>query len=347
MITIKEIAAQLDMSPTTVSNVIHGKTREVSKDTIERVNRFLEQVDYIPNINARNLAQNQSKIIGVVLKTEESRHTYANILADPFVSEMLGGIESRVSDSGYFVMLYISDDINKIIHQVSTWNVDGLVLFWMMDDDALKVSRKFHKPIVSIDTYLGDEAAAKMGEFFVNIGLEDEKGVYEGVSYLISRGHKKIGFLTDSDMGVDKERYKGYLKALEDGGIEYSEDNYFHLKTTTDEIEGSLLELAEKCRGFDAVFCCSDIFGLMLMSACARKGIRVPEDVSILGFDDNLNSRLSYPALTTIHQDISKKGELAADTLLSMVKGKKPESQQIILGTSIVERESVSDLTKN
>lgn len=98
MITIKEIAARLGLSTTTVSNVIHGKTKEVSAETIARVQKFLEEVEYVPNINARNLAQGQSKIIGVVLKTLDFRLWYSdNILSDPFVAEMIGGIERALS----------------------------------------------------------------------------------------------------------------------------------------------------------------------------------------------------------------------------------------------------------
>ena len=132
MITIKEISRQLGLSTTTVSNVIHGKIKEVSPETIEKVRRYLDEVEYVPNISARNLAQNQSKIIGLVLKTREDR--YMDLLMDPFVSEMLVGIEKEVRKAGYYMMLYMSDDIAEIIGHASTWNVDGLLLFCMLDD---------------------------------------------------------------------------------------------------------------------------------------------------------------------------------------------------------------------
>ena len=173
MITIKEIASKLGLSTTTVSNVIHGKTKEVSADTIERVQKFLEEVEYVPNINARNLAQGQSKIIGVVLKSLEFRLWHSdNILSDPFVSEMIGGIEKAVREAGYYMMLYISDDIAEIIQHISIWNVDGLILFCMMDDDANRVAAKYHKPMVCIDTY-----STEKSDDFINVGLDDEQGV--------------------------------------------------------------------------------------------------------------------------------------------------------------------------
>ena len=103
MITIKEIAKQLNMSTTTVSNVIHGKTSEVSDDTKKKVQDFLDKVDYVPNINARNLAQNESKIIGLALKARADK--YENLIMDPFVSELIGGVEETIRNAGYFMML--------------------------------------------------------------------------------------------------------------------------------------------------------------------------------------------------------------------------------------------------
>ncbi|MCR5486405.1 MAG: LacI family transcriptional regulator [Lachnospiraceae bacterium] len=344
MITIKEIARQLDMSTTTVSNVIHGKTKEVSPETIERVQRFLDQVEYVPNMTARNLAQNKSKIIGAVLKTTEDR--YSHILMDPFVSEMLGGIETAVREAGYFLMLYISDDIAEIIERITTWNADGLLLFWMMDDDAARVHKKYRKPVVSIDTYMSRETAEQFDQdLLVNIGLEDEQGAYDATSYLIGKGHRKIAFLSDKKDGVDQMRFRGYRRALSDAGIEYSDRYYFLMRSTRDEIDESLDRLAEKARKVTAVVCTSDMFAAMFLNACIRHGLRVPEDISFVGFDDitNISSRLCRPRLTTVHQDIGGKGMLAANTLIGMIQGRNPSGSEIIMNTRLVERESVAD----
>ena len=173
MITIKEIAAQLGSSTTTVSNVIHGKTGEVSPETIGRVRSFLEEVEYVPNISARNLAQNRSKIIGVVLKAWERK--YENIFRDPFVAEMIGGI----------------DDIAEILQYVSTWNADGLILFCMLDDDALRVRKKYRKPIVCIDTYIDKQTEAAFGDFF-GVPLERMYGLELKIA-------ERLGFLFKKD----------------------------------------------------------------------------------------------------------------------------------------------------
>lgn len=337
MITIKEIAARLGLSTTTVSNVIHGKTKEVSAETITRVQKFLEEVEYVPNINARNLAQGQSKIIGVVLKSLEFRQWYKdNILCDPFVSEMIGGIEKAVREAGYYMMLYISDDIAEIIQHISTWNVDGLLLFCMMDDDADRVAAKYHKPVVCIDTY----GIGKSGSFY-NVGLDDEKSAYEAVHYLIGNGHRKIAFLTDNKVGVDRARYWGFRRALSEAGIEYSDRSFLRFSPSFELSQKTIDDICDKVRKHTAVFCCSDVYAVLLMKALSKRGLRVPEDISIVGFDDNLYSSVCSPALTTVHQDADLKGQTAACLLIRLIQGERPEKKEIKMETRLVIRETV------
>ena len=337
MITIKEIASRLGLSTTTVSNVIHGKTKEVSAETIARVQKFLEEVEYVPNINARNLAQGQSKIIGLVLKSLDFRLWHSsNILSDPFVAEMIGGIEKAVREAGYYMMLYISDDIAEIIQHISIWNVDGLILFCMMDDDGNRVAAKYHKPIVCIDTY-----SSANNDDFVNVGLDDAKGAYDAVKYLIGSGHRKIGFVTDNRVGVDEQRFWGYRRALAESGIEYSDKDFFLMKPSKELVNDNIVKLCSKAKDYSALFCCSDIYAAIMMAALKERGFRIPEDISIVGFDDNLYSRICTPRLTTVHQDADEKGRVAVETLVGMIMGREPVSKKIVLKTHLVTRDSV------
>ncbi|MCR5670351.1 MAG: LacI family transcriptional regulator [Butyrivibrio sp.] len=338
MITIKEIAKQLNMSTTTVSNVIHGKTGEVSDDTKKKVQDFLDKVDYVPNINARNLAQNESKIIGFALKARADK--YENLIMDPFVSELIGGVEEAIRRAGYFMMLYISSDTAEIMRHVSTWNVDGLILFGMLNDDGIRVSEKYKKPIVCIDTY-----SLEGLKHFTNVGLDDEQGTYDMVNYLISQGHKKIAFLSDNMNGVDLARLSGYKKALKYNGIKYKDTNFLQIHPRSDEIEESLSEIIDRFSEFTAIFCVSDLYAVTLMAALSDRGISVPDDISIVGFDDDMLAKLHRPALTTVHQDVKEKGITAADTLLKQLAGQKTPNQ-IKLPTHLVIRDTVKNLNK-
>lgn len=344
MITIKEIASTLGVSTTTVSNVIHGKTKEVSPQTVEKVKDYLREVHYVPNINARNLAQNRSKIIGVVLMLYA--YNDVNIFKDPFVSELIGALESSISDAGYFMMLYISDDADQVINYISTWNVDGIVMFAINDEAGLKVSRHYKKPIVFIDSYVENERKSRNTKApFVNIAINDEEAVYEAVQYLISRGHKKIAFLSRNMMGTDKLRYRGYLRAMDDAGFKAGDEDAIIARSNNyDETESVYEKLTGKASRYTAVFCCSDTSAVLLINALEKKGIHVPEDISIIGFDDNAAAQLSRPALTTIRQDINLKGKKAVESLLSMINGTVFTSQNIVLGTKLIERGSVRDI---
>lgn len=339
MITIKEIAKQLNMSTTTVSNVIHDKEGEVSKEKRRIVQEFLDRVDYVPNINARNLAQNESKIIGVALKARADK--YENLIMDPFVSELIGGIEETIRNAGYFMMLYISRDTEKIMRHVSTWNVDGLILFGMLDDDGIRVSTKYKKPIVCIDTY-----SIEGLKHFTNVGLDDEKGTYEMVKYIISCGHEKIAFMSDNTKGVDLARLTGYKRALKEAGIEFKEEDFLKIRPKSDEIDASLEEICHRALDYTAIMCVSDLYAVTLMSALQDRGIRVPEGISIAGFDDNMLGSLYRPALTTVHQDVKKKGVVAAQTLLKLIKGEKTD-HQITLPTRLVVRDTVTKPRKS
>ncbi len=337
MITIKEIAKQLNMSTTTVSNVIHGKTGEVSEETTKIVQDFLKKVDYVPNINARNLAQNESKIIGLALKARADK--YENLIMDPFVSVLIGGVEETIRNAGYFMMLYISSDTTEIMRHVSTWNVDGLILFGMLNDDGIRVSEKYKKPIVCIDTY-----SIEGLKHFTNVGLDDEQGTYDMVTYLISQGHKKIAFLSDNMNGVDLARLNGYKKALKDNNIKYSDSNFLKIRPKSDEVEYSLEEICRRARDFTAIMCVSDLYAITLMAALEDRGISVPNDISIVGFDDNMLGQLHRPALTTVHQDVKEKGIVAARTLLKHLNNQKTPNQ-ILLPTHLVIRDTVKKLT--
>ncbi len=342
MITIKEIAQHLGVSPTTVSNVVRGKTKEVSKENIEKIQNYLKEVNYIPNMTARNLAQQKSNIIGVVLKVRKERTTH--IFTDPFVAEMLGGIEEVVRKAGYSMMVRISDDIEEILDYVTTWNVDGMILFCMLNDDAIRVQQQFKKPIACVDAYISKEVEDKFGDKFINIALDDEEGVYNCISYLIDNGHRKIGFYSDNIEGVNAARLRGYKRALMDHGIKPSKDDMFKFDPSVKMHDISLNKLIDKAKDYTAVFCTSDMYAVELMNGCILKGINVPDDLSIIGVDDTLISKVARPQLTTLHQSPKEKGKLAAVKIMEFINGENAEEHQIILKSHLVIRNSVKNI---
>lgn len=340
MITIKEMANMLGISTTTVSNVIHGKTSEVSPATIEKVQKMLEEYDYVPNINARNLASNKSKIIGVAMVNR--KRGYSNYLQDAFIGELVGSIERALRTSGYFMMMYFSENAEELIRTVYSWNVDGMIIFGVQKEDYQTIRKKFKKPQVFIDSYI-DEIQING----VNIGLDDRRGGYIMAKYLISKGHTKIAYLADNLKGSDYERYCGFAAALNEAHIPVGKENFIEIRSEEYNLSESLDEICELTKDFTAFFCASDYYALMIMNTLKDHGVRVPEDISICGFDDNMYSQLSRPAITTIHQSASEKGELAVKYLMDQLEGKKIDSSWIVLPVELVERDTVRDLNES
>lgn len=337
MITIKDMAEMLGLSTTTVSNVIHGKTKEVSEQTIEKVQKLLEEYDYVPNINARNLAVNSSKIIGVAIKGSEEK--YINVIADPFYGELIGTIENKLRQADYFMMLYISGNIEDIIRYTSTWNADGLILVGMSQDDYVKIRRRYKKPTVMIDSYISKEVARHF-----NVGLNDKEGMYQITEYLIKQGHRQIGFVTDNMEGTDYYRYLGHKQALKKHKVLIEEENLISVLPGYVDREETLSELKDKLNDVTAFMFCSDYYAATAINYFQDQGFKVPEDISITGFDGNKYGRLVRPMLTTVFQNVADKGNLAVEHLVQMLAKGKQEYGSIHLPVELQIGNSVNKI---
>ena len=334
MITIKEMARMLGTSTTTVSNVIHGKTGEVSPAMVKKVKKLLQEYDYVPNLNARNLARNKSGIIGLAMKGLHEK--YENLIKDPFAGELTGGIERSVRFRGYVTMLYISDDISEIINSVSSWNADGLVLLGMLKEDGLLLKEKVKKPMVFVDSYFDNSFDC------VNVGSQDREGCLEITRYLIQKGHRRIAYLADNCIGVDCQRFEGYRQALLEAGIFYKEEDFFLIKPDLSRLFDTL---CPRIQEFTAVVCASDYYAAHVINTLKDHGIRVPEELSVVGFDDNAYATLVRPALTTVHQDVSQKSWLAVEKLFCMIEEEDAGECNARLPVYVVERDSVKERT--
>ncbi len=335
---IKEIAKMLGVSTTTVSNVIHGKTKEVSAVTIKRVEETLKEYNYIPNISARNLAQNESKIIGVAMRSNKNK--FSNALKDPFVGEFIGGLEKYIRESGYFMMLYISEDIDEIIRHISLWNVDGLILLGIIGEEWKKIRKRYQKPTVFVDCYFDKEIRT-----LVNVGLDDFGGMYRMGKYLMHMGHKNIAFFSDNLFGVDLERALGLQKALVEEGIRFdlNKDVILH-RLDSDKNNENYEDACDRAGEYTAICCASDYYAVSLILELQKRGICVPEDISVTGFDDNFLAKIVRPSLTTVHQDMEQKSGYAVEKLLEIIGAKEeiiPDRFSIMLEPELVIRDSV------
>lgn len=336
MATIKDIAERAGVSTATVSNVIKGKRNKVSKETIEKIEKIITELNYVPSMGARILSEKRSKIIGVICTFMNVKD---NSLKDPFTAELLGVIENEIRKNGYYMMLYASNKPEEIKNLVSTWSVDGLIFAGINEKTYNNLRKISKKPVVVIDGYYKNDD-------FYNVGTNDEEGGYIITKYLIDKGHKNIIFVDETNKKgnpiktVDGERLKGFKRALKEIGIKYTTNNHVYIDPLNKE--KSFDEIKNK--NSTAVVCSSDNIAFEVIKGLRKRNVCVPENISVTGFDDVYLSSLSSPALTTINQNINEKGEKAVRMLINIIEEKHIENKNIHISVSIKERDSVKKI---
>jgi LacI family transcriptional regulator len=335
MPTIKDIAKTAGVSVTTVSNVIHGKHHRAAKETIERINAIIQQSNYTPNLSARTLVSKSSRIIGVINHLIYSKPI--SFLQDPFHGALLGGIENTLRERGYYMMIRTVADEGELYSLFNNWNLDGVILIGLFKDEFFARLLESGKPAALLDSYIKNDKV-------FNIGLDDFGGARLAVQHLVDRGHRNIIFAAPPfhRHGVIEERLRGYKSVLKANGIPFRSSNVYQREITVDESVELGRELARH-GGFSAVFATADMLAAGIITGLTEQGRRVPRDISVIGFDDVFFSRLTAPPLTTIHQDIMRKGAIAAGVMMDYLEGKEIASRNIIMPVTLVERGSVAD----
>ena len=331
-IRIVDVADALGLSTATVSNVIHGKTEKISDETVKRVQQELERSGYIPNMAGILLARNNSRIIGVVVNDHEKYE--GRVLEDGFVMSSLNALSHEVNEKGYFLMIKTTSDIREIPVFASMWNMDGLILIGFCEADYESLRNQMRISFVVYDGYF--EKCSKV----VNLVIDHYNGGYQAGKYLKELGHKKALCIADNFICMDKERIEGFRKAFEPG-----ETYRWEIPKTERErmcfYEDKYMQLLKS--NVTAVFAVSDFYALEFMKFLQGKNIRIPEDIQIIGFDDNMASRESNPSLTTIHQEANLRAKAAIECLEAMRDGAEYKTE-IVLPVDLIQRESTRKL---
>jgi LacI family transcriptional regulator len=327
-VTIIEVAEKAGVSFGTVSRVVNNDIH-VKKETRERVLKVMEKLGYVANRQARSLAGGKSNIIGVLVPD----------LGTGYIEEIIRGIDAELSLSDLDLILYTthrtaSKEANYVAN-LAKGMVDGLLLVLPRspaDYIGTLTGRNF--PFVLID-HQGT------GRNCPAVGATNWQGAYRATEYLIKLGHSRIGFITGSmDLGCSMERLEGYLSALRthhasDAPELIYEGTFFQ----PDGYAGAsaLLDLPNPP---SAIFASNDIMALGVMDAVRSRGLRIPDDVSIVGFDDIPQSAVVRPALTTVNQPLEKMGRVATQMLLDLLRQPDKEVGRIELPTELVIRDS-------
>lgn len=328
--TITDVAKKAGVSTTTVSHVIN-KTRYVSKELVDRVNAVIEELNYQPSSLARSLRTRSSGTIGIVIPDN----------TNPFFAEVVRGIEGFCYEQGYSVFLCNSDGRpDKEYHYLQLLiekNVDGLVLVSSGDDqDSQELLAKAETPCVIIDREVELVRAD-------SVLIDNHLGGYMATTHLVELGHRSIGCITGpSQVTPSWQRRQGYTQALVDNGIEVDESLVIPGDFKSASGYDGLFHLMKRKSVPTAVFVCNDIMAIGAMAAAREMAIDVPEELSIVGFDNIALASWVVPQLTTIAQPKRELGETGAELLLKRIKKENSQNSAIVLRPNLVVRQSTA-----
>jgi len=327
-IRIKDIAEELGLSTATVSNVIHGKTSKVSRETVKRVQELIEKRGYIPSMAGILLARNNSRIIGVVI----NRHTKyeGGLLSDNFISSSLNELSVQIEKAGYFMMIKTSDSYEEIVKFASMWNMEGLIIIGFCESDYKNLRESMHIPFVVYDGYF------ESSDNICNLIIDNFGGGFKMGEYLYKMGHRKVVCLSDNYICMDKERIDGLMTGLKNGSAKLVKIP-LHRKERLRFYEGNFKEIMEK---YTAAFAVSDEYAIEFMHFLQKKQINIPEDFSIAGFDGGILGEKVYPELTSIKQDMRERAEMAIEALTALKEGREVKNEQKLM-VELIERDSV------
>lgn len=328
-VRISDIAEELGLSTATVSNVIHGKTGKASAETVRRVQELLEKKNYIPSMAAVLLAQNASGIIGVVVNDHEKYEEH--VLEDGFIAASLNALSRECDRAGCFMMIKVTEKWNEIVQFASMWNMEGLVLIGFCEQDYKKLRESMHIPFVVYDGYFQETPG------ICNVVIDHYDGGYQAGAYLKHMGHERVLCLSDNFICMDAERMAGCADAVGTDAV-----SFMQIPLQKEERMRFYQEKLKEILEYTAVFAVSDFYAVELIRCLQETGIRVPEDISVIGFDDSPLCRQCSPPLTTIRQDADVRAKTAVEVLRGLKKGVKAH-RTVKLPVALVERKSVKN----
>lgn len=334
--TIRDVATAAGVSAATVSYVLNGK-KKVSEETRNAVLEIIRQMEYVPDLNARGLSRKDTKLIGVVVPQTEPGSTL--MFRNNFYSEILGSIEFHARQNGYHVLISATDVTEDYLKLIQERNLDGVIIIGTYQSEFLSRLKELEVPVVLVDSYC-------KYDWFHAIRIDDEKASYMATKYVLDAGHRKIALVSGilHENGVMKKRFKGYQRALADYGISYSNKYLFEGNVDYDSGVKIARQIAEQEMDITAVVATADIFAIGLIKGFYEAGIRVPEDISVMGFDDLDIAAYLTPGLTTIKQQIVFKGERAVNLLVQNMEDPNMSKVEEILPVHLIERDSVKEM---
>lgn len=331
---IKDIAKIAGVGVGTVSRVINN-CPDVSEKTRRKVSKIIEKYNYVPNNNARLLKMNDTKNICVFV-----RGVY-----NPFFSEIVNYIREEISKAGYFMILQQeeykngTEEIKSMLSLIKENKLKGIIsLGAQLYNIDSKLFNEIKIPIVftSADVLKDNDI-----DSISTIKVENRYSSYNGVKYLINKGHRNIAILLGdiNDKGISIERFNGYKRALFEENFLVNKKYIKYGKYECQSAYEKTLELLEESKEVTAIFAISDLMAVGAAKAITDKGLRVGEDIALLGFDGMDMTKYYFPGISTIEQPKERLAKESINLLLDLIN-KRSKNRNIVIETNLLERES-------
>jgi LacI family transcriptional regulator len=330
MVSIKDIAKQAGMSPSTVSRVVNGKNH-VNPAKRAQILELIEETGYVPNNAARSMVLRRSFTVGIVVPDTFNM----------FQRQLFSIIERHLDSFGYHTLFFFvkfdGSSEKEFLDRVRSEKLDGIIMLHEIQGNG------FYDYIARIKLPIVTATFNRRG--ISSIHVNEEQAAFDGVNHLINLGHRKINMITGSEFSFGRQRTEGFFHALESAGIARNEGRVVFVKHYTAEFGMyGMRELLLRNRDFSAIFAATDELAIGAIRVLRDEGIRVPEDVSVVGFDDIEISDFYVPRLTTIRQPLGEIGEKTALILHRHISGNNDVIADTVLPYKLIIRESTRAL---
>jgi DNA-binding LacI/PurR family transcriptional regulator len=330
-VTIKDIARLAKVSHTTVSRALNDSPL-INIETKTRIKTIAKELNYVPNYSAKSLVLDKSYNIGLFFSTLKQG------TSPSFFYEAVKGVNSVISDK-YNLVVKGTDDY-KDLSSINKKSFDGIIFMSQSINDSAFIYKIIEKeiPLIVLNTEIHANAV-------INIISDDYSGAYKAVELLIKNNHRNVAII-EGKKGFKSSQYRkeGYIQALIDNNIPMKKEYMVQGDYDIESGYECMLELLELASVPSAVFCSNDDMAVGAFKAIQEKGFKIPGDISVAGFDDNIFSKFLAPALTTVKRPVERMSIEGAKKLLSILEGQEVNNETLFIKTELVIRDSVSKI---
>ncbi|OAS86838.1 MULTISPECIES: LacI family DNA-binding transcriptional regulator [Metabacillus] len=338
-VTIKDVAKVANVTPSTVSRVISNSPR-ISEKTKRKVRQAMEELGYLPNFKARSLANRSTQTIGLVMPNSTDK-----VFQNPFFPEVIRGISKIAHSMEYALHISTGETEEEIyeglVRMVQSGRVDGVILLYSRINDnvmSFLEEKKFPYTIIGKPYLNSDEIS--------HVDNDNFSAAKEVTKYLLKLGHKRIGFVAGSlNLMVTLERKRGYESALLDSDITINNDYIVHEEFLREGGQEAISELLSLKEPPTSLVVADDLMAFGMLNTLDEMGLRVPDDISIISFNNLLLSEVSRPPLTSVDINIYNLGLQSAKCLIEKIKQPDEPAKRIIIPYKVIERNSCKKLS--